>query len=71
MHHRSPAARAIKINPAPTITNPMAPRHMFASGRETFSSDSGRHGCHCVQVHDPENEQDGGQVGTTEAAVKS
>jgi hypothetical protein len=46
-------------------------RDVLAGGCETFGGDSGRRGSHCPQVHDPDNEQYGCQVGTTEDAVKS
>src|SRR4051812_12786039 len=55
----------------PERNQPAGSRDVLPGGCEAFGRDHSRHGSHCAQVHDPENEQDGSPVAATEGAVKS
>jgi hypothetical protein len=69
MRHPSPAARAIRNDPAPKTTAPMARATHSPAGCETFDGDGCRHDNHRAQVHDPDDEEDR-QAGTAVAAVE-
>src|SRR2546428_9865669 len=69
MRHPSPAARAIRNDPAPTTTAPMA---RALTGRcETFDGDGRRHDSHRAKVHDPDDQKDRDQTGTAVAAMEA
>ena len=71
MRHPSPAARAIRNNPAPTTTAPMARATRSPAGARRSTVMAARHGSHRAQVHDPDDEEDRRQAGTTVAAVEA
>ena len=50
---------------------PDGSRDTLTGRYETFDGDDGRHDSHCAKVHDPDDQEDRHQTGTTEAAVQS
>src|SRR6266536_3303072 len=57
--------------PCPDDDGPDGSRDALTSRCETFDGDGCRHDSHRAQVHDPDDQQDRHQTGTTVAAVEA
>jgi len=68
--HPSPAARAIRNNPAPT-RKPRHSRDALTGRSETFDGDRCTHDSHRGEVHDPDDQEHRHQTGTAVAAVEA
>ena len=71
MRHPSPAARAIRNNPAPTTTAPMARATRSPAGARRSTVMAAPDDRHRAKVHDPDDQEDHHQTGTAAAAVEA